>query len=214
MERTATIPLLQNWKAAWNSSLQRLLMIWGSIILFIVLSILPFFFQSISRRHDGMRLNDWVLNILPAHNVSPWIFAIIWGLAFLTLMRALAKPSIYTQYIWLYSFIVISRMLSITLVPLVPPAGLIDLIDPLTGVFYGHTVVVRDLFYSGHISTLCCMYFCLEKKTDKLLVMAGIITVGILLLVQHIHYTIDVIAAPLVVYALHRLTQVLFFREQ
>lgn len=212
VQRTNTLTLKQNWKSVWNSSLHRLLTIWGSVLLAIVLSILPHFFQTIEQRNGGIRINDWVLNALPAINVSTYIFLIIWGLGALTTFRAIGKPIIYTKYIWLYSFVVISRMLTITLVPLVPPARLVELIDPLTGIFYGHTVVTKDLFYSGHVSTIMCMVLCLEKKSDKWLAAIGAVIVGVLLLIQHVHYTIDVIAAPLIVYALFKLTQNLFFK--
>lgn len=212
MQRSISLSIKRNWKTVWNSSLHRLLTVWGSVLLAVVLSILPHFFQTIEHRQQGVQLNDWMLDALPAANVSVYIFLIIWGLGALTTVRAIAKPLIYTKYIWLYIFVVITRMISISLVPLNPPAHLVELIDPLTGIFYGHTVVTRDLFYSGHVSTLMCMVLCLEKKSDKWIAIAGTCVVAVLLLVQHVHYTIDIIAAPIIVYGLYRLTQSLLFK--
>jgi hypothetical protein len=214
VHRSITLSVRQNWRTIWNSSLHRLLTIWGSILLAVVLSILPHFFQTIQQRQGGIQLNDWILDALPACNVSTFIFLIIWGLGALTAVRAIAKPLIYTKYIWLYIFVVISRMLTITLIPLDPPARLVELVDPLTGIFYGHSTVTKDLFYSGHISTLMCMMLCLEKKRDKWLAAAGTCIVAVLLLIQHVHYTIDIVAAPVIVYALYRLTQSLFFSSE
>lgn len=147
-----------------------------------------------------MVLNDWVLAHLPAYNVSIIIFTIIWGMATLIFVRALYNPVIYINYVWTLIFINIARMLTITFVALDPPIGLIHLTDPLTGVFYGHNVITRDLFFSGHTSTLVLIFLCLEKRNDKILGFISIIVVMVLLLVQHIHYTIDVVAAPIIVY--------------
>lgn len=129
----------------------------------------------------------------------------------LTLFRAIQSPIIYVRYVWLYILICLTRLLTITLVPLAPPAGWVELVDPLTGVFYGHSIITKDLFYSGHTATLVAMYFCLPKKSDRILVVIATITVGCLLLIQHIHYTIDVLAAPVFVYLLNRVVKSTLF---
>ena len=185
-------------------------MLAGSGIVAVILSAMPFFFQSIEQR-PGIQLHDYVLSRVPAQDVSVYIFMVIWGMAALTLFRAVQTPSIYVKYIWLYILVCLTRMLTITLIPLAAPAGLVELVDPLTNVFYGHTVVTKDLFYSGHTSSLLMMYFCLPKKSDRMLALLATIIVGCLLLVQHVHYTIDVLAAPVFVYLLNRTLQSTLF---
>jgi membrane-associated phospholipid phosphatase len=84
-------------------------------------------------------------------------------------------------------------MLTITLVPLDPPAGLVGLVDPLSNFFYGPKFVTHDLFFSGHTSTVFLLYLCLPGKADKKLALAVTLSVAVLLLVQHVHYTLDVL---------------------
>lgn len=180
-------------------------MIGGSIILGVSLSVLPVFFNSIEKR-KGVVLNDFVLNNIPAHNVSVYIFAVIWGMAALAFYRAISKPSMYVTYVWAYSFIVLMRFVTITLFKLDPPIGLIQLTDPLTGIFYGHANITKDLFFSGHTATLFLIYLTLEKKSDKIIGILAVIAVMVLLLVQHVHYTLDVLAAPVAVYPIYTLT--------
>jgi hypothetical protein len=206
--RTITLILKRNWRQTWNSSLQRAQMILGSVLILIIISILPTFFNLIEKR-DGTVLNDQILAAIPAHNVSWAIFTILWGMGLYALFRAIQKPSIYITYVWGLIFVLIVRVLTISLIPLNPPAGLIVLNDPITGLFYGESTITKDLFFSGHTSTLYLIFLCLEKKRDKILAFIATISVAFLLIVQHVHYTIDVIAAPLIVYPFYRLIKYL-----
>lgn len=194
------------WVAALQSPKKRDKLLIGSFIIAIMLLGMPFFFSYIQSR-KGVVLNDWVLAHVPAHDVSIYIFMLIWGMGLLILLRALYNPIIYINYVWTLIFVNIARMVTILSFPLDPPKGLIHLIDPLTGVFYGNTIITRDLFFSGHTSTLVLIVLCLEKKTDKILGIIAAAIVMVLLLVQHIHYTIDVVAAPILVYLIFRLVR-------
>ena len=77
------------------------------------------------------------------------------------------------------------------------PEGLIPLIDPfLAKVAYGgNAVFVKDLFFSGHTSTLAIVYFIEKGKSLKTVLLLLTLVIGLLLIWQHIHYTIDVIGA-------------------
>ncbi len=107
------------------------------------------------------------------------------------------------MFIYGYIIVSLSRMLSINLVPLDPPVGLIPLIDPLSNAFYGKTYITKDLFYSGHTSTIFLMFLCLRRRWDRLFALVGTLIVGRLLLVQHVHYTIDVLGAFVFTYPLY-----------
>jgi len=152
-------------------------------------------------------MNDWVLAQIPQHNVSVPIFIVIWGMSLLILYRAIHKPSIYIVYCWSLIIISLLRVLAITLFPLNPPIGLIPLSDPLTGVFYGQAVITKDLFFSGHTSIMTLTFLCLEKRSDKTIGAIATITVATLLMVQHIHYTIDIVAAPIITYICYSFTK-------
>ncbi|MEO7212833.1 phosphatase PAP2-related protein [Mucilaginibacter sp.] len=177
----------------------------GSVVTIVMLSGMPFFFGQIEKR-NGIVLNDWVLAYLPAYNVSLLIFALIWGMAILIVYRALYNPHIYIKYAWTLFFVNLSRMITIMVFALDPPRGMVHLIDPITGIFYGNAVITKDLFYSGHTSTMVLVFLCLDKRNDKIIGFIAIICVMVLLLIQHIHYTIDVLAAPVFVYTIYLIT--------
>ena len=208
MARQTAFVLRRNWKETWNSSLQRTQLIIGSVLMTIISFVLPTFFNLIQKR-NGPVLNDWVLAAIPPHNVSWAIFTVIWGIGFYALWRGIEKPTIFINYVWTFIFITILRILAITFVPLNPPAGLIVLTDPLTAVFYGRSTITKDLFFSGHTSILFLAFLCLERKWDRILALGGTVIVICLLLIQHVHYTIDVIAAPIIIYPVYRIVKYL-----
>ncbi|MBC7568210.1 MAG: hypothetical protein H7319_00555 [Spirosoma sp.] len=190
------------WQAAWQHTAFRQKLIIGVIALVLLLLAFPYFFQTIEQK-SGPVLNDWVLNQLPATDVSIAIFLIIWATAMLLLIRARRSPAVLMLFVYGYVIVSLSRMISITLVPLDPPIGLIPLIDPISNAFYGESYITKDLFYSGHTSTIFLMFLCFRERISRLLALIGSLAVGSLLLVQHVHYTIDVLGAFVFTYPLY-----------
>ena len=184
-------------------------MIIGTVIMAAIIYILPLFFAHIQKR-KGAVLNDWLLARIPPHNVSVFIFAIIWGMALLILIRAINSPSIYITYCWTLIFVCLVRFVTLSVVALDPPAGMVPLVDPLNSALYRNAAITKDLFFSGHTATMVQIWLCLQKRTDKMIALIAAFAVACLLLVQHIHYTIDVLAAPVVVYPCYRLSRWLF----
>jgi membrane-associated phospholipid phosphatase len=192
MSQISLIAVRQEWNEAWSNVGFRRKTITGMAIVLVIMSSFPFFFQKIEQR-PGIVLNDPLLHILPAHNISIPLFIIIWGLSTLTAVRAVQTPKVFLVFAWSWIVLSIFRMLTITLVPLDAPAGLIGLVDPLSNFFYGDKFITKDLFFSGHTSTAFILYLVLPGRTDKKLALLGTFCVAILLLVQHVHYTLDVV---------------------
>ena len=198
-----------SYKARWAYALQqkkfKQLTFLGIFFLIIILLLFPYFFTFIEQR-EGKTINDIVLNYFTPINVSGYIFGIIWLMAFITIIRCIQQPAIFLQFLWGFILLSISRVITIIAVPLNAPNQLIVLIDPISNYFYGKTFITKDLFYSGHTATLFLMCLCLKNKWDKFLTLLSTIIIGILVLVQHVHYTIDVVAAPFFTYFIYVLT--------
>jgi membrane-associated phospholipid phosphatase len=192
MPQTTLIAARQEWQEAWSVLGFRRKLIAGIMIVILILAMFPVFFQRIEQRH-GILLNDPLLSYLPAHNVSIPLFIIIWTLSTLAAIRAIQSPRMFLTFVWSFVLLSIFRMLTISLTPLDPPAGLIGLVDPLSNFFYGDKFITRDLFFSGHTSTVFVLSLCLPGRTEKKLALLATICVGLLLLVQHVHYTLDVL---------------------
>lgn len=196
----------KNWNIAWQDSTFKKYFWLGLILLTIILIAFPYFFNFIETR-NGTLLNDWLLNKITPSDLSNWVFAIIWSMALLTIFRSLQSPSIFLIFLWGFIILSLSRMITIIAFPLNPPIGLIELIDPISNRFYGSKFITKDLFYSGHTATQFLMFLCLKHKADKVITFISTIAIGALVLIQHVHYTIDVIAAPIFTFFVFQLAK-------
>ena len=125
----------------------------------------------------------------------------------LLVIRCVQQPKILLLFLWGFILLSISRFISISLLPLQPPNGLIELKDPLSNLFYGTKFITKDLFYSGHTATQYLMFLCLQKKWDKIVTLASTLAIGIMVLIQHVHYTVDVVFALPITYMVFILTK-------
>ena len=198
-DRSLEVEACAGWKEAWGSNAFKLKFTIGLVIVITILLLLPPFFQAIELR-NGHEINDVILQHLKPYNVSTLIFISVWSMAALMAVRAIQQPYIFVLFLWSYIFLTLTRMIAISVHPLNPPQGLIPLVDPLSNAFYKGTFITKDLFFSGHTSSQCLMFLCMRKVTDKIVVLSSVILLAVLLLVQHVHYTVDILAAPFFTY--------------
>ena len=188
-----------NWTLAWSYKSFRRDTIICLLLHSVVFSSLPFLFMYFEKR-NGTLLNDWLLSILPAYNVSHIEVVIFVSCMILFTYRMIETPAIFKTFLFAYLFLNVFRMLTIYLVPLDPPQNLISLNDPIANLLYIGGFKTKDLFFSGHTSTIFLLALCLQKKNDKIFVFVCSGLVATLLLIQHVHYTIDVLSAPVFAY--------------
>jgi hypothetical protein len=205
VERSVSYPYYRNssWSEAWASPVFRKKVIVGVLLFAAILLILPSFFSVIEAR-QGIVLNDFLLHLIPSMDFSVLIFILVWSTFLLVLTRCIQQPAIFLMILYFLIFITLTRILTISIIPLDPPTGLIILKDPLTSLSYGGSgvFITKDLFFSGHTSNLFMFYLCLQKKRDKQFALFTSLLVGSLVLVQHVHYSIDVIGAIVFTYLL------------
>jgi hypothetical protein len=185
-----------NWGRAFENTRFRKKLVAGVILLVSILMLFPYFFAFIETR-NGAILDDVLLRYIGPVDLSIPIFIVIWSTTLLFIFRSFYHPHIFLNVVYCLSFLSLVRMLSIYLTPLDPPSTIIAIKDPLTSITYGgkDVFMTKDLFFSGHTSNMLMLAMCLEKKLDKWWGYIAAVSVGILVLLQHAHYTIDVLAA-------------------
>jgi membrane-associated phospholipid phosphatase len=193
-----------SWSDAWQEPRFRNKTIIALLLVTIILILLPTFFAFIEKR-EGMVLQDFVLDAIPAIDVSIPTFVVIWSMVLLVFYRIYQNPRLFLVIAYGFILMCILRVLTISLLPLNPPVGIIALKDPIANIAYGGNgiFITKDLFYSGHTGNIFLFFLCLQRKWDKIIALAASFIVGILVLVQHIHYSIDVFAAFIFTYFIY-----------
>lgn len=172
------------------------------VLLISFLLCLPFFFHEVIGPRPGIMLNDFVLNLFSPRDYSWLIFILIYLSLAIVLQGVLLKPYHLLYSLTCYLGINLIRMITMYVLTLEPPAGIVELHDPLMdNMAYGGKIVTKDLFFSGHVATLTLLAFTENRKLLKWFVCIATSIVGVLLMMQRVHYTLDVIIAPIVTYA-------------
>lgn len=193
------------WKDAFKNKRFILHFIIGLIGLIAFAMVLPYFFIEILLPKTGKPMIDPILNFLTPRDWSIEIFVLIYLCSVLALVFNATSPKTILLGLQVYVVVNFMRITSLYLFTLEAPEGIIPLSDPFLTVFaYGQPIYVKDLFFSGHISTLCVFLFIEKRKTLKILILVSTVVVAVLLAWQRVHYTLDMMAAPIFTWVVFR----------
>lgn len=151
------------------------------------------FFNYIQSK-PGDRWEDVVLETIPAYDVSWVIFVLIYSAVALSLVHVARFPWLLLKTAEAYIILVLLRAIFILVFPLDPPDNMVPLRDPFVEMFfYSDQVITKDLMFSGHVSLLVLLTVASTNFNIRMVLCAISLIVAVLLLVQHAHYTMDVI---------------------
>lgn len=197
IQAPAQAPRQRAWPAAWARPgfRRRLGLVVG--LLLGLLPLVPGFYRFVQAR-PGQLLADPLLALLPVQDHSTLIFAFIYGAIAATLWYLLPRPQRLLRALWAYYLLQLLRMVTLWLLPLDPPAGLVMLHDPVMDRLFEVTTqpIVRDLFFSGHTATMMLLTLTGRGRHWRWTLGLATVAVGLLVLVQRVHYSYDVLAAP------------------
>lgn len=166
--------------------------VWFSFSLFIFNRVLVYV-----QNDPGIPFNDPVFGFYQAKDLSLPIFFLTYGSLVTFLVVNRKQPHHYVLCLQAYGWMVMLRSISVYLLPLSEPPGALPLNDPvLNTFFYPGGYSPRDLFFSGHTGTIMLFAYLTDSKTIKILLFSIALFTGFLLVLQKVHYSIDVLAAP------------------
>jgi membrane-associated phospholipid phosphatase len=192
-----------NWKEFLKEKRNKFEFVVTLVFLAIVLASLANFLNFAEAR-PGVVLPDPILNLFNPIDLTWLIFALIYIALIVAIITLIKNPKQLMFAIQVYSLLVAVRIGAMYLLPLEPPAKMIILNDPFVEFFGTGQTLTKDLFFSGHTATLFLLFLVSEKKIIKTVFLISTIVVAISVLLQHVHYAIDVFAAVFFTYACYK----------
>ncbi|MCS6934029.1 MAG: sphingomyelin synthase family protein [Chitinophagales bacterium] len=193
------------WREAFSGQNFRNQFAISVLVLTAVMSVNSYFLK-VWQTRPGIQINDLFLQHLPPIDFSWQIFFLEYGCLLLTFLYVLRYPQKLVTGIQMFTLVFAARTLSIYLLPLEPPRNMILLHDPIANFFFqtDTVYVTKDLFFSGHIAAMALFCLLIDNKNLRMFMVLASIVVAVMILWQHVHYTMDVLFAPLASYAAYR----------
>jgi len=155
----------------------------------------------------GETFSDPLLNIFPPIDLTWIIFSLIYICLITAIISLANNPANLLRALQAFIVLEITRTVTLFLLPLNPPPGMLPLNDPFVQMFGHGQILTKDLFFSGHTSTLFLLFLTAQKKILKGIFLSSAVIVGISVLLQHVHYSIDVFTAPFFSYVAVKLAE-------
>lgn len=201
------------FKSEWLRSFLGALLLLG--LSFVSQHFATVYALSYSTRPTSTYVGDLLLDNLPILNlnfiiIEVALFAIVFGTLFVVFFRP--RYIIFSIKALAIFIAVRALFMSLTHVGIYP--GYIMPGDGFFGDIYSYFNMQTGFFFSGHtgIPILMALIFWkrpLERTVG--LILAFVFAVSVL--IAHIHYSIDVLAAPFMAYGIFKIAHYLFFRD-
>lgn len=140
----------------------------------------------------GWVFSDPVMNLLPVKDVSFYIFTLTYGSLLVYLVMFYKKSKALAVLMISYGLLILFRMLTMSVLPLKEPESIVFLNDPFLNNLIYPGKIDTDLFFSGHTALIIVMFFLSERQ--RIFAFLALV-LGVLLMVQRVHYSIDILGA-------------------
>lgn len=194
--RKHIVSVIKAWKAELKDRLFLLKLLVAPAVFFIYSAITQHLGNYIETR-KGVQLDDKFLSVFPSIDFSTLVFLLLYASLLTIILTNLKNPKIVIRVIELHLLVAIVRQVSILLVALEPPAGIIVLRDLfLENTVYPHeSPLTKDLFFSGHVASIWIYFLCAQKKYLKIYFALATLLMSFMVLSMRVHYTYDVYGA-------------------
>ena len=202
MENNITVK--QKWKIALQNKKFKITTV-TLIIGFVSLLFFISQFQNMIEQRQGVAFIDPLTGNIPVFDMDIITFIAIYSAHLVAIYFAFKQPEKFIQLLLGYFFVYFLRIFSQYLMPLEPPSGLIPMKDPILIWFGNGKIINKDLFYSGHTSATFIAFLITDNKRVKIFIFLALLVVVVGILLQRVHYTVDVYVAFFFAFTSYRL---------
>jgi membrane-associated phospholipid phosphatase len=176
-----------------------------NVFIFFLLFFLSVFFVfskfvKFVENREGFEFEDPVLALFNPIDLSVPIFILIYGSIVYWIWLNRKDSVAFIMFFLSYGLMVCLRILFMFSLPLDSPSSAIVLVDPLVNFLSSSEPLTKDLFFSGHTATMVILTLNSRRGVGKALLMVFTFLVALGVLLQHVHYFVDVLVAPFVAY--------------
>lgn len=179
---------------------------------FVVSVFINFYAGLYAQERASNSVTDIILSNIRVYDVDTLFIYGTWFLLFLVIYLFITRPYSIPFALKSISLFVVIRSIFITLTHVGPfPARAI--IDPLSMI--NKFSFGSDLFFSGHTGMpfLLALVFWKEKRLRTIFLIISV-AFGIVVLLGHLHYSIDVMSAFFITYSIYHICVYFFPEEQ
>lgn len=195
-----------NWKEFFKSRKTEIIL--TVIFVAIILIIFTNFLEYIEGR-NGVSLPDPILNFFNPVDLTWLTFGLSYVSLIIAIMIFTKEPDKLLLAIQSYSLLVVFRLIVMYVTPLDAPEKILSLNDPVAQFLGSGQVLTKDLFFSGHTASLFLLFLIADNKFLKVLLLSSTLVIGIAVILQHVHYTVDVLTAPFFAYTAYRIVSII-----
>jgi membrane-associated phospholipid phosphatase len=188
----------KGWRDLWVDPTERWVAIFSFLIAVLLVAITSQYLLMIEKR-QGVVLADPIHAIVGPVDLTWLIFFVLYGALLMAFAWLWNEPKLIFQGFRAYAILLTLRMIGIWLLPLDPPPNMIPMPDPIIqSIASTHgELLTRDLFFSGHTSSLFMAAFIMPTTRQRWFYIILGTVVGASLILQHVHYSVDVMVAPM-----------------
>jgi hypothetical protein len=158
----------------------------------------------------GVVLPDPLLVWFQAVDLSWLSFGLIYASLIMAFMLLVPRPDRLAHGFAAYGLMFLFRWVGMYLTPLDPPVGMIPLRDPFVQLFSPDGVVLtKDLFFSGHTASMFLLVMLAPGRRSRAFFLLTTAGIAACVLLQKVHYGVDVFVAPAYSYVAYRLVGLL-----
>ena len=171
-----------------------------NFVLCFTLYSMTIYWVSLNSNRAGMIITDPLYPFLPRYDFSWAIFFLTYSCTLLLLFDIAQYPFLLHRAFVAFVAVFVVRAICIHFVPLSPSPAIIPLQDPITNSLAGEGHIMNDLFFSGHVADVTTFYLLCRNTMIRRYMFVCICGMALFLVCQRVHYTVDVIVAPVFSY--------------